>query len=162
MQWEGPIAGAVGIGALMGPERFRGARGGQKGPSGGPEGAFKGALGGRQWEAQRGSQRRSPCKLQCNDICTYDSAIAAMETRCYTSTKSSEVRIYRSSEILATVRLERRLYCVLFYYSYFCFFFLLKCDRLHWIFVALVCRGNNNALNGVQNMISQLNFLGIL
>ena len=35
MQWVGPIAGAVGVGTLMGPERIKGA---QRGPEGGLSG----------------------------------------------------------------------------------------------------------------------------
>ena len=35
VQWVGPIAGAVGVGTLMGPERIKGA---QRGPEGGPSG----------------------------------------------------------------------------------------------------------------------------
>ena len=85
---------------------------------------------------------------------SYDSAIAAMETRCYTSTKSSEVRIYRSPEILATVRLEETLLCIVLL-----FLFLFFCGNVTdfigflWLWCAEV---SNNALNGVQNMISQL------
>ena len=55
MQWVGPIAGAVGVGTLMGPERIKGA---QRGPEGGPSGQKgpRDGLCGGQWVVQRGPQ----------------------------------------------------------------------------------------------------------
>ena len=75
----------------------------------GLKGAFRGALG-RPKGADNGRPRGGAHSSY--NVMTYahmTAMIPAMETRCYTSTMSSKVRIHRSPEILSTVRLVQLL-----------------------------------------------------
>ena len=52
MQWVGPIAGAVGVGTLMGPERIKGAKGVQRGALVGRRGLETGSVGASGWSRE--------------------------------------------------------------------------------------------------------------